>query len=78
MVFCYLMLSFSLWLVSKVSIVEEKKLLGVRIIHLTDDDMDGGSCGTAEYTLVSTINYALRNNKTRPILTETENSGLIP
>jgi hypothetical protein len=72
------MLRFNLWFFSKLGIVHEKKLLGVRIMDLMDDDIYGESCGTAEYPLVATINYALRNNKTRPILTESKYSGLVP
>jgi hypothetical protein len=60
-----------------VRFVQEGELAGVRIIDLIDDDVFGESCGTGEYPLLTTINYALRNNKTRPILTETECSGIL-
>jgi hypothetical protein len=71
------MLRFNLWFFSKLGIVHELKLLGVRIIDLMNDDIDSGSCGTVEYPLVTAINFALRNNKTRPVLTETEHSGIV-
>jgi hypothetical protein len=64
--------------VSKVHIVHELKMLGVRVKDLMDDDVSGDSCGTGEYPLLTTINYALRNNKTRPILMETIYSGFYP
>jgi hypothetical protein len=59
-------------------IVQEIGLLGVRIVDLMDDDVSGDSCRTVEYPLVTAINHALRNNKVRPILTETKCSGLLP
>jgi hypothetical protein len=62
--------------VPKMGIVQECQLSGVRLIDLMDDDVSGKSCGTVEYPLVTAINYGLRNNKIRSILTETtENSG---
>jgi hypothetical protein len=59
-------------------IVHEIGLLGVRIVDLMDEDVSGDSCGTVEYPLITAINHALRNNKVRPILIETECSGLVP
>jgi hypothetical protein len=60
-----------------VRFVQEEELAGVRIIDLMDDDLSGDSCGTGEYPLLRTINYALRNNKTQSILTKTEYSGIL-
>jgi hypothetical protein len=60
-----------------VAIVHEKDLLGVRIMDLIDDDRYGQRCGVMKYPFVTAINYALRNNKTRPMLTESEYSGIL-
>jgi hypothetical protein len=68
---------FNFEFVLKVRFVQEEELAGVRIIDLMDDDVSGDSCGTGEYPLLRTINYALRNNKTRTILTKTEYSGIL-
>jgi hypothetical protein len=65
------------WFVLKVGIVEKSQLLGVHVTDLMHDDVDGEFCGTAEYPLLTTINYALRNNMSRQILTKTEYSGLL-
>jgi hypothetical protein len=60
-----------------VAFVSESELSGVRVLDFTGDDDSGYYCGTTEYPLLRTINYALRNNKTRPILTETKSPGLL-
>jgi ABC-type sulfate transport system substrate-binding protein len=60
--------------VSKLGIFDEIELQGVRITTITYDDVDGESCGTAKYPLVTAINYALRNNMSRQNKTA-ESSG---
>jgi hypothetical protein len=56
-------------------IIQECKVSGVRVVDLIDDDVSGKSCATVEYPLLTAINYALMNNKTRSILTEAGYSG---
>jgi hypothetical protein len=58
-------------------IVHERQLSGVRVIDVLDDDVSGKSCGTVEYPLLTAINYALRNHKTRKILSEADHSGYL-
>jgi hypothetical protein len=58
-------------------IIHERQLSGVRVIDVMDDDISGKSCGTVEYPLLTAINYALRNHKTRKILSESDHSGYL-
>jgi hypothetical protein len=56
-------------------IVHQMGLLGVNIVDILDDDFNAGSCESLEFPLVKSINYALRNNMSRPMLTSTTRPG---
>jgi hypothetical protein len=50
----------------QVEIVLQMGILGVNIVGLLDDDFKAGTCGSGEFPLLRSINYALRNNMSRP------------
>jgi hypothetical protein len=63
--------------IGQVEIVTQMGLLGVNIVDLLDDDFSTGSCESAEFPLVKSINYALRNNMSRPMFTSSTRPGFV-
>jgi hypothetical protein len=60
----------------QVEIVHQMGLLGVNIEDVLDDDFNAGGCGSTEFPLVQTINYALRNNMSRPRFNSARKPGI--